>query len=170
MNTKTKWLAVLITVLVLTNLGLMIFIWSEKEENRLPPPIRDAREYLGKTLALDDKQLQSFDSLRKIHFEKVTNYRKEMRGLKDEFFSRLSAPRNAKTDTLAQRIGIVQTKIDLETFDHFFQLRSLLNKEQGEKFDNVIQDVLRTMGPRQGPPPGGQRRRPGDPPPGDPPH
>ena len=93
-----------------------------------------------------------------------------MRGLKDEFFSQLSAPRNANTDTLAQRIGIVQAQIDLETFDHFSQLRSLLNEGQAKKFDNVIQDVLRTMGPRQGPPPGGQRRRSGDPPPGDPPH
>jgi periplasmic protein CpxP/Spy len=170
MTTKTKWLAAFIAVLVLTNLGLMIFIWSEKEESRIPPPIRDAREYLVKTLALDDTQLETFDSLRKIHFEKVSSYRKEMRGLKDEFFSRLSAPRSADTDTLAQRIGIVQTKIDLETFDHFSQLRSLLNKEQTKKFDNVIQDVLRTMGPRQGPPQGGQHRRPGDLPPGDPPH
>ena len=63
-------------------------------------------------------------------------------------------------DTSAQIIGAIQTKIDLETFSHFSQLRSLLNVEQKEKFDKVIQQVLRNMGPRGGPPPGG-RRRPG---------
>jgi periplasmic protein CpxP/Spy len=170
MTTKTKWLTALIAVLVLTNLGLMIFIWSKKDESRLPAPRRDSREFLATNLALDNTQLKIFDSLRKVHFEKVNNYRKEMHGLKDEFFSQLRSQRTEKTDTLAQRIGTLQTKIDLETFDHFAQLRSLLKGEQTKKFDNVIQDVLRTMGPREGPPPGGARMRQGHPPPGGPPH
>ena len=115
---------------------------------------------------MNDKQIKTFDSLRNGHFQKINHYREEMRGLKDSFFSQLRSPMSPRTDTLARRIGSLQTKMDLETFDHFSQLRSLLNEEQSKKFDNIIQDLLRTMDRRVGsPPPEGGRRRPPDGPP-----
>jgi hypothetical protein len=76
-----------------------------------------------------------------------------MRSLKDQLFNQLKGPHISAVDSLANAIGTLQAKLDLETFDHFSQLRAILTKEQAIKFDDVIQDVLRTMAPKQGPPP-----------------
>ena len=70
---------------------------------------------------------------------------------------------------------LLREDIDKETFNHFSQLRELLNHEQVQTFDNTIQEVLRTMG-REGrpdrPPPPHRNGMPGEPPPGEgpPPH
>jgi len=159
---KGKWLIILIASLVLINIVLLAVIWLEKDTGTPPERGKDAREYLLESLSLSKKQIDSFDSLRKKHFEKIQYYQQQMRVAKDNLFGQLTQPEMNSADTLAQIIGAIQTKIDLETFSHFSQLRSLLNVEQKEKFDKVIQQVLRNMGPRGGPPPGDRRRpRPG---------
>ena len=153
MNAKAKWLIVLITLLALINIVLLATIWLKKDAGEFSERRGDARDYLIKSLSLNEAQIKSFDSLRKEHFERMNQYQEQMHGLKDDLFNELNHSPNAHTDTLAQRIGIVQTKIDLETFEHFSQLRFLLNEEQTKKFDTIIRDVLRTMVPRGGPPP-----------------
>jgi hypothetical protein len=167
MSKGTKWLVTLVMVLVLANIGLAASIWLKKEEakpQKGTQPKGDAREVLISSLSLSQMQVHTFDSLRKEHFDRVRLYREGMRALKDQFFAQLSEPRNAHTDTLAKMIGEVQAKIDLETFDHFSKLRSLLNKEQQQKFDETIQDVLRTMAPKGPGPQGLPGRRMGPPP------
>ena len=151
----------LVAALIVANLVLVATLWLKKEETTKPPQ-GDARDYLAKSLSMNEKQLQAFDELRKGHFERLRSYRQETRRLKDALFEQLKWPRNAQADTLAKKIGEVQTQIDLETFEHFSQLRELLTAEQAKKFDNTIQEVLRTMRPG-GPPPGRRGEGPGFP-------
>lgn len=183
MNKTTKWLVGLVAVLVVANIALVATIWLKKQDATAQPAARgDARDYLISSLSLNNAQVKSFDSLRKEHFERMRGYQNGMHRLKDALFEQLKWPRNAQADSLAKKIGDLQATIDLETFEHFSQLRNLLNSQQSQKFDSTIQEVLRTMapgGPRP-PRPGGGIQNPGDrmgppdegpPPPGDaPPH
>lgn len=166
MNKQTKWLVGLVSALIVINIALVAMLWLKKDNSTVLPR-GDAKDYLVQKLSLTKAQQNSFESLRKDHFERMRTYQDQMRQLKDHFFSQLSEP-NAKPDSLSQRIGDMQSKIDLETFDHFSKLRSLLNEEQKKEFDNIIQDVLRTMAPRGGPPPDDHDRK-GPPPPDGPP-
>ena len=59
----------LIALLVLANIALVATIWFKKDDVAKPPQ-RDARDYLVKTLSLNEAQVKSFDSLRKGHFER----------------------------------------------------------------------------------------------------
>jgi hypothetical protein len=151
MNKQSGWVLALVVVLITVNIALIATLWLKKDHNPVYPP-RDAKNYLVESLSLTTDQVNSFDSLRKEHFERMKGYQDEMRHLKDNLFSRLNQP-NANPDSLSQKIGELQGRIDLETFDHFSKLRSILNEGQKNKFDNIIQDVIRTMGPRGGPPP-----------------
>lgn len=164
MNAQIKWLIGAVVALVVINIALVAFVWLRKDGNAQQRG-GDAREYLIKTLSLNEQQQKTFDSLRDGHFEKMKGYNEQMHHLKDALFEQLKSAGNPSADSIAQKIGQMQTKIDLETFNHFSQLRAILTKEQAEKFDNTIQDVLRTMGPpgRNGPPPG--NRPDGDRPP-----
>jgi hypothetical protein len=125
MNKQTKWLIGLVTALIIINVVLVAILWLKKDSNTQLPR-GDAKDYLTKTLSLNKEQQISFDRLRKDHFERMRDLQEEMRHLKDSFFNQLSQP-NSKPDSIAKQIGEQQTKIDLETFDHFSKLRSILN-------------------------------------------
>ena len=156
MNTQTKWLIGLVAALVIINLGLVAFLWLKKDEKPLPPQGKDARNFLVRELSMNEQQVKLFDSSRRQHFEKMRQYNEEMRLLKDRLFGLLkeedSAKKNEMVSFLKDRISKIQAAIDLETFDHFSRLRSILNDDQKKQFDVIIQDVLHTMAPRGGPP------------------
>lgn len=167
MNTQTKWLVGLVVALVIVNLGLVAFLWLSKDEKSLPPQGRDARNFLVRELSMDEQQVKLFDSSRRQHFEKMRKYNEEMRFLKDRLFGLLKEEnvpkKNEMVSILNENISKIQAAIDLETFDHFSKLRSILNDEQKRQFDTLIQEVLHTMAPRGGPPPD-DRDRQGPPP------
>lgn len=158
-------------VLVVVNILMAASIWLKKDGAVPPQPPGDARDYLLKTLTLTDGQTKAFDSLRRGHFERMKAYKTQMRNAKDGLFAGLKEPHAAQTDSLAQKIGSLQATIDLETFNHFSQLRQLLTADQAKKFDGVIQNVLRTLDPRaprpegfapRGGGPGGRTGPPGE--------
>lgn len=150
---KLNWLVALVLLLALLNIVLLAFIWLRKEPRPpMPPPQGDAREQLIQELDLNTTQVHQFDSLRHIHFNQVNQYKETMRGLKDELFNRLKT--GAAPDSTAAAIGALQTKIETATFQHFYALRTICTPAQQQKFDAVIQQVLRNMAPRgEGPSP-----------------
>lgn len=172
MNTQTKWLVGLVAALVIVNLGLVAFLWLKKDEKPLPPQGRDARNFLVRELSMNEQQVKLFDSSRRQHFEKMRQYNEEMRFLKDRLFGLLKeedlAKKNEMVGFLKEKICQIQAAIDLETFDHFSKLRSVLNDVQKKQFDTIIQEVLHTIAPGGGPPPNDHDRQ-GPPPPDGPP-
>ena len=152
-------------MLVILNIALVAMVWLKKGEVREPAPRGDAKDYLVNELSMDKQQVEQFDEMRRGHFDRIRNYRDETRMLKDKLFDGLMTGRNAATDSIAKRIGELQSEIDIETFDHFSKLRAILREDQQKKFDDIIQEVLRTMGPRRGPPPGRRDGPPGNGPP-----
>lgn len=154
MNKTTKWLVGLVAVLVVANVALITSVWLRKDATASRPAFKggDARDYLVNSLSLTDAQTQTFDSLRKEHFETIAQYKSTMRFLKDRLFRLLSEKDTNRikaqiTGYLQDKIGDVQAKIDLATFNHFYQLRSTLREEQKQKFDSAVQNILRTLDP-----------------------
>jgi hypothetical protein len=151
MNKQFKWLVALVVLLVVANLALVATIWLKKDRD-IKPKGGDAKDYLVEQLSMTGSQVSSFDSLRKGHFERMRKFQDEMKYLKESLFNQLKEP-PSRQDSVAQKIGELQAKIDLETFDHFSALRSILTVGQKKTFDNVIQTVLRNMARGGGPPP-----------------
>jgi protein CpxP len=161
-TSKFHWLVTAVTMLAVVNLVFLGYIWLQKKDGtkEIQQP-KDARNYLVKKLKLNAHQQQQFDSLRKGHFEQMKKDREEMKKLKDAFFGQLKNGDGKDGKGIAQQIGSLQARIDLNTFSHFAALRNICTTGQREKFDDIIEDVLRNMGRGPGPPGGG---RPGPPP------
>jgi Spy/CpxP family protein refolding chaperone len=181
MNKATRWLVGLVAVLVVANIALVATIWLKKDGAGKQLPFRgNARDYLVKSLSLNEAQVQAFDSSRQGHFERVKQYKDQLHSVKDRFFDLLSDSRPDSTKerlklALQEKAGELQGKLDAETFNHFYQLRSTLNPSQKQKFDSTIQEVLRTMAPAgpHPPRPGAGMQNPDDrmgPPPDEPMH
>ena len=145
-NKRFNWLVAAVIVLALVNLGTLAFIWINKPAHE-ERPLPDASEMLVRDLKLNAVQTAQFDSLRNLHFAGMQQYHEEMRRLKDALFDRLKRPADSSVHEITGRIGEVQTKIDEATFSHFHALRALCDTAQKEKFDQIIQQVLRNMAP-----------------------
>ncbi|MBA4853109.1 Spy/CpxP family protein refolding chaperone [Emticicia sp. BO119] len=156
---RILWVAV--AVLVVLNMGMIA--WFTFFAHRQPPP---QRLFLEKELNFDEKQKEDYRVMREEHFLKARALREHIKILKEAFFKSI-ADSSLSDDELRKRaldIGTEASQLDLLTFKHFRDVRQICTSQQKEKFDEIIEEVLRGMD-RQGPPP--RREHPDAPPPPD---
>lgn len=153
----TRFLKIVIIILLLINTGTLLFIWTQGSHHAPPPPPRESVfDFLTRELQLDKQQQEQYEQLRDEHHQAVENLQENSRKLHRQYFELLnvSAVDSMKVNSMADSMASVQKQIELVTFYHFRQVRSICRPEQQKKFDEVIDEALRMMAP---PPPPGRR-------------
>ena len=165
--TKKRLLFWGIILLVIMNVSSLATVWYQQHSVPFPPtpdrpPPQRTNQFLLRELDLTDAQAEEFAELQRQHFDKTRRIHDAIRDLKNEFFAELSVefPDTLHANRIAGEIGAKQTELELATFYHFLELKSKISPSQKEKFDGLIQDLLRSMGPKPKPPPGERRMRP----------
>jgi periplasmic protein CpxP/Spy len=159
---KQTLLIILVVVLVAINLGLVTFMWySQRPENGPGGP--DTAKFLIKELSLDKAQEQQYITLQHRLSDSLSPIRENERQLHDRFFEMMHAtsPDSALVASTIDSMGHIRVQIEYLTFNHFRQVRALCNNEQQQKFDKIIGEMMRRMGPH----PPGPHRGPGNGPP-----
>jgi hypothetical protein len=142
-------------------------------DDRGAPFQGQAFEFINRELKLDAAQRVAYSNLRDEHQATQRPLQDNIRSAKDNFFALLQQPSVSEADlnVYGARIAAAEQQLNINTFKHFQQLRLICNKGQQQKFDSIIQQVLRNMGPSRhefGPPPpgrdGGESRLPPAPP------
>ena len=170
---RNKWWALAFLLLIALNIATLTAFWLLRDRRPGPPPGAPSGvvEFLSKELGFDSVQKLKLVQLYATHQDKMQEVRRNNRNAKDAFFNLLQQPDTP--DSTIQNAAGEAAKYDAETdvltFRHFKQIRNLCTDVQKQKFDAVIQEVLRMMAPRQGrqqgPPPGrGERMHDGPPP------
>jgi len=154
MKSSYTW-TIIVVALLCINSAMLIMMWKEKRE--APPGAEnsaDVKTFLTKELEFTPKQVLQFDSLRNLHRMTMDSLNDKIRRLRDQLFSGLSEPNAsaAIANDITRQIGDNMALIDKATYNHFKQLRALLDNGQQQKFDNIIKQVMHMMA-RQGPPP-----------------
>ncbi len=174
--TNNRWLSVITLLLLTANIVTLTLLWTHKSNGRsdIKPPSPSlggqAFEFLTHELKLDSAQQEAYKKLSNEHRARQRELQDSIGKAKDNFFELLQ--QENVTDSLlkifSRKVGELEQQRDILTFKHFQKLRALCNKEQQIKFDSIIQEVLKHMGPAkrpQGPPPPGmddpERRPPG---------
>ena len=168
-----KWA---VGLLVLCNLALIATIWI-KPGQAPGPPHETPRDFVIRNVKFTDEQIKSYDALITLHRRAMDSLRKEAMVCRQLLFSNLKNEGKSavNTDSLAAIIANTQKEIELVTYRHFAQVRTICTGQQVADFDKIIGDVIRKMNGRPGPPPGhgGPPPEGGPPPPDDregPPH
>jgi protein CpxP len=160
---KNKVLLIIVAVLLLTNIGMLVFLLKMKPPGgRGPRGWEGTGAFLEKKVGFNQDQLKAYQELRSHHWEKMRPLLGGMRGAKENFYRLLYKP--DLTDSLLNRyadsIGVKQQAIDLQTFHHFQQVRGLCSPEQRQRFDSLVHEVIYKMSvPYRR---GGPRERKGD--------
>ncbi|MEI9810894.1 MAG: hypothetical protein WDO16_25130 [Bacteroidota bacterium] len=154
---KLRFLTATVILLLLLNIGTLVYLFlsRHKEERRLPPG-RSASGYIIEQLQLDAQQQQQFSDLRMQHQAIAGAAHREDRRLHDIYFSLLKTdnPDRAKADSVSALIAAQRSLMESATFAHFKELRKLCRDDQKKRFDTIIDEIARRIGPN-GPPPGG---------------
>jgi Spy/CpxP family protein refolding chaperone len=164
-NTILVWSVV---ILMAANVVLMIFIFTSHNKQR--PPGGTPADYLTKELALNNDQQKKLLSLARDHHRQAEDIKENIKEARHKLFELLKHPENDSAgNAAADSVAAGLKKLDLLTFEHFKEVRAMLTPAQQNKFDDIIEDVLRMIAAPQGPPPGNRRMPPTDdhmPPPG----
>lgn len=151
---KTKVYRWIIGALILFNLLSLLAHWLP---HRPPPPIPPAK-FLAKILDFDQEQRKTLEQMNFTHQKEVYSYLDKMHTLKDSLLRGTS--KNQISDETAQKlidqIAQVQAQLEKSTFLHLKGLRALCRDKQIDKFDRMIQRILKHKlppRPRGFPPP-----------------
>jgi Spy/CpxP family protein refolding chaperone len=150
---QSKFLKTVIVVLLLINIGTLTFMWTDRSMHRGGPHPGDTAEFLTHELQFTKDQERQFDVLKKEHHRATETLRDESRLLHDHYFANLKTAviDTVKVNELADSIVSIQKQIELVTFYHFQKVRAICTAEQQQKFDEVIDEAIRMLGPK--PPP-----------------
>lgn len=171
---KNKILTVAVVLLLIINIGILAFLWIDrvpKSPEKLPPVDRlhapDGRplvrppgnpgpkEFLMRELNFNEQQRKEYEKLVDEHKNDMKNIRDKIRNNKEklwDLFLKHDVDSN-DAEAIATEIGAGQKETEMVTFRHFQKVKDLCNDEQKEKFDKVIGDALKMMGPEVPPDP-----------------
>ena len=174
----TKWVIAMLVVLnlgTLTIIALQNFRWKAhaKTESRRELTMRS----LSRQLQFSEEQSKQLQELRKEHFMAVRPIMENMRGTRNELFTKLNTADSdpAVIDSLTQQIGMLVARQERLTFTHFNDIKAICTPEQLEKFNKFAGRIGMILSPegrrgqeqrRRGRNQDGEKQAPPPPPPG----
>ena len=152
-NPRNRNLLIIIGVLLLTNIGVLVYFLGQKEPSKLPEPANGKdrpgiTEMLQKEVGFNDEQTAKYKLLKEKQKETIKPMYDDMRKMKDSLFRLLSYPETSDSllNKMADAIAQKQKALDLQTFNHFKRVRTLCTPGQQSKYDSMVLRMFRKMG------------------------
>jgi Spy/CpxP family protein refolding chaperone len=151
-TTRNRNLLIIITVLLLTNIGMLAYFLGQKKNTKPCPPVEAGRvgvaEMLQKEVGFTEEQTAKYKEMKEKQKQRIKPMYDNMRKAKDSLFRLLSFPDtpDSSVNKAAEVIAQQQKEIDLETFNHFKRVRTLCTPGQETNFDSMVIRMFRKMG------------------------
>ncbi len=149
---RGKVLLVVIGILLITNIGMLVFFLPGEHNSKSSPSRMDRKAYISNMLKNDigftPEQLVKYDTLSKRHREKMNLIFDTARTKKNEQFKELVA--GDFSDSVIYRLAAAsaasQERMEISMFNHIRNIRRLCNTEQLAKFDTSFGKVFNRRG------------------------
>jgi len=140
-------LLLIISVLLIANIGLLYFFVFNKPEGPHKPPPQNPIEKVISEVGLNHEQAVLYDSLRTKQFNNMKPLFKELTKSKEDFFSLIyqQGVSDSVLNSYASRIGEKQMELDISTFHYFQSIKALCNEEQKPKMDSFIKQIVKRI-------------------------
>jgi protein CpxP len=142
-----KLINITIIALLLINAGTLALLWAKPGRDRLRPKGHPVEKILKKDLGFNAEQMAQFEQLKEQHHQSVSDLKKSTRQHRETLFSSPPLESN-QADSIAKLMGQGVADIEYATWRHFQDVRNLCTEEQVAKFDELLSDIARHMGPR----------------------
>jgi len=142
--TQNKLLVLLVAILLIANLGLMLYFFVFRNDHKTGEASRPVSDFIQKQLGFNPDQVARFQQLRDEHKEAVKPVIEDMKKLKDSLYNLLQKPEF--NDTIAvnliNKIGEKQKEWELMIFHHFQKVRAICDSGQLPKFDTLVHRMV----------------------------
>lgn len=148
---KKKFITIIVSILVVLNLGLMAFIlFAPGTGRQLPPGRGDAGNYIIHELDMNEEQINLFEEMKHRHHEQMMQYKDSLDSYRKKLFNIQSYEDSLKASEYAQKMGHFHYMQEWGTYLHFKEVYEICNEKQRSKFDEVIGEALKMMRPGPG--------------------
>lgn len=146
--TSKKFVTTALVLLVVLNVTLLGVLWWQNMDRNDSRPVTITRHFSRQVsfsgpIALSESQTESFQKLRKEHFNKVRPeieaIEQEKKQILAESFS--EKPDTAKIASIARQIGRHQENMERELAYHFHELSKLCTPEQRDSLKSFLEHI-----------------------------
>jgi Spy/CpxP family protein refolding chaperone len=149
-----KLLAFAVIALLIINGVLVYLVWNGKRQHNRGGQNRNMSDWLAKELNEDEKQKTEHSKLRDAHFASIKPLFDSVSAYKKGLFSLLKE--TSASDSLVQlytnKISQTEAEISKNIFQHFKNVRAILNPDQQKKYEEIVQKMMSRRGGPSGRP------------------
>jgi hypothetical protein len=129
---------ILLCLLILINLGGWIIFFKNK-----PPRPERLSDFLDKELKLNESQQIQYHKLRDMHRKAVETKMSEMLDDRKLLFIDLAKEKtdSLRTDSIVSAIASKIRQIEYLNIQHFEEIKSILNKDQKERYNKLLPEI-----------------------------
>lgn len=144
---KNKVLIFIITVLLLTNMAVLVyFLWFKQSPkiNRNNFNRDGMAESLKKEVGFNNEQVAQYKQIRDKQWDTMRMKFDDLRKAKDSLFNLIGATDvpDSTLNSAAGKIAERQKALDLQTFNHFRAVRQLCTPDQLPKYDSLVKRMF----------------------------
>ena len=147
---KTTLLGVIISVLLLCNIGLMWKLWDGKKFG--PQGGEGPRLQIISRLDFDTRQIEEYDVLVHQHRSLMRQEEDKIRSLKKSLYQTLIKDFSSR-DSLIMLIANEQKEVERINLSHFADIGKLCRPDQQVKYAKLVSDLSELFMHRKPPPP-----------------
>jgi len=143
--TQNKLLVLLVVILLVANLGLMLYFFAFRSNHRTGTQAnRPVTDFIQRQLGFNADQAARLEQLRDQHKAPVKPVIDDMKKLKDSLYSLLQKPEinDTMAVNLIDKIGEKQKEWELMIFHHFQKVRAICDSSQLPKFDTLVHQMV----------------------------
>jgi periplasmic protein CpxP/Spy len=136
---KVRFLTVSSVLLLLLNLGLILYLFYGKK-NTSPP--EGPRAIIIEKLQFEPPQIVQYDTLIAQHRKEIRATQQKIVQLRKSIYTLLNSPENtSEKDSLMRQVGNAQIEIEQIHYAHFEDIRALCEDNQQQKFKDLTTEL-----------------------------
>jgi hypothetical protein len=143
---KLKFLSIVVFLLVLTNIGVLLFFMLNKPEHPSKFKRDNPKEIIIERLELSKDQIVEFEASIAVHRFEIEALEIKIRDLKHNLYECLTKNESNKAE-LFNELASAQRKIEETHYKHFEDIRSICKGHQIAKFNELSKDLARVFAP-----------------------
>lgn len=146
-SSRQTWLLVLVGILLATNIITLAVLWSRKGPKKNNEPPRRMGQFMVDQLKFDSAQEAVYWKMRDEMVAEQKPVWDSIRAAKKRFYDLLNqpSPSDSMLEIRSEEVNVIQKKLDMITFRHFQQVRTICKPDQLQKLDTVIKEIVNRM-------------------------
>jgi protein CpxP len=140
-----KVLIIIIAVLLLINIGMILFIWKSDKTISFHNDIKAAMpEFLQKEIGFSSGQMTQYDSLSCVYNDKFKASMDDLRKSRQEEFKQLAGAgfNDSAINSIAIQSAENKKTLEIQLLQYTKDIRKICTPDQQVKFDSLLYKVL----------------------------